>query len=676
MSDKRGIEAAERSPATDNKRQKLDELSESGPLTQRDVVYFQKEAIYRQMVQYKAKSSLLEKEVLQYSKDYESYKAKVLILNGWTDQVISYLKSLSSDEQGSEGADILAEGQLLDVDETDDQLNASLNEKRSILNSLLGKLTSSLPTDVSESLNSLTKERGELKISQKNLLAKNDLLQRNYEDVNEKYLQILKQSERLNSSTIERINEIRQNKSENKDESPIENKGKNENNLTANQSSEIESLTLEISQQKSFIQTQENIINDQISKISKIQDELSHLTKTHSVNSTDVKSSADYQHLFKDYELLKNQHAEHSNKYDALLDNFQSLEKDSNHLKDVFNENFSEEKAKIINQFGTLEKDLIRIRTARDELLTKVSILEVEKSQSSTISELQKHLDSQAGILESLDFKDIKAEPVESNNIESLQRTNSILTQELQSLENAFKSITSTNIKKFTNFLELEQSLNKYKIEKQKADQKYFAAMRSKDSLLLQLKNMKDLIKNYEIKISNLQDLKTVSQDEISTLSSNLANSNKLVELKQREIDQLTKRSSSLESKMKETSAKLDSLQSKYDQISKEKSSLGSTETSLKLANQKLLNQTESLSKQLDRYKSQSSEALNSEELEQYRSLIYCSLCSKNWKSTAITQCGHVFCDACTKERLDARMRKCPTCNKPFSYNDLLTVHL
>lgn len=64
------------------------------------------------------------------------------------------------------------------------------------------------------------------------------------------------------------------------------------------------------------------------------------------------------------------------------------------------------------------------------------------------------------------------------------------------------------------------------------------------------------------------------------------------------------------------------------------------------------------------------------EELENFRTLVYCSLCSKNWKNMAIRTCGHVFCEDCCKERLAARMRKCPTCNKPFSSNDLLMVHL
>lgn len=64
------------------------------------------------------------------------------------------------------------------------------------------------------------------------------------------------------------------------------------------------------------------------------------------------------------------------------------------------------------------------------------------------------------------------------------------------------------------------------------------------------------------------------------------------------------------------------------------------------------------------------------EQLEALRSIALCSVCSKNWKDTAIKVCGHVFCNDCAKDRLNARLRKCPMCNKQYSYSDLLPVHL
>lgn len=636
------------------KRQKLDELSESGPLSQEDVVYFQKEAIYRQMSQYKAKVGILTKELKSYSKEYEVYKARLVVLNGWTDQIVALLQSLLNKPVGT--VDILSN------ELSEDEFVKSLESKKEVINGLLSQLINNLPSDVKDQLIELNRANIELKNAKSELISKNELINKNYKDINDRYLELLKSNDRLNSVTIKRINEVKQ-----EEEKVVEVKEEVVSN-------DDESLKLEINKQNSFIKTQENIINDQLNQLKELKEEISKLNKNN-LNVNDIKSSVEYQQVFKEFELLKNQNVELSFKYDSLLETYQLLEKSSNELNNLFNENFKSEKEKIISQFENLEKDLVRIRTSRDELLSKVSILESEKSSSNVIIELKEFLDKQNEIIESLNFKE-KNTNVDDTSIESLQKKNSILTQELESLENAFKSISNLNFKKVNNLIELEQNLNKFKIEKQKADQKYFSAMRSKDSILLQLKNLKDLNKNYELKLINLQDLKSISIEEFDNLKNDLINSNKLIELKQKEIDLSIKQKKSLDLKHQEILIKFDTINKKNEALVKENSELINSKTLLKLSNEKLNNSNEVLNKQLDRYKTSTSDSINQEELEQYRSLIYCSLCSKNWKNTAITQCGHVFCESCTKERLDARMRKCPTCNKPFSYNDLLTVHL
>ena len=91
---------------------------------------------------------------------------------------------------------------------------------------------------------------------------------------------------------------------------------------------------------------------------------------------------------------------------------------------------------------------------------------------------------------------------------------------------------------------------------------------------------------------------------------------------------------------------------------------------------EKQLKSTEDI---LQKYKSNNTNSLlqeDEQQLEALRSIAKCSVCSKNWKDTAITVCGHVFCSKCTQERLAARLRRCPSCNKGFSANDLLAVHL
>lgn len=52
----------------------MQELSESGPLTQADVVYFQKEAIWRQMIQYKQQMMSMRLELIRLQRESDALK--------------------------------------------------------------------------------------------------------------------------------------------------------------------------------------------------------------------------------------------------------------------------------------------------------------------------------------------------------------------------------------------------------------------------------------------------------------------------------------------------------------------------------------------------------------------------------------------------------------------------
>ncbi|AFN83626.1 hypothetical protein EROM_090080 [Encephalitozoon romaleae SJ-2008] len=63
-------------------------------------------------------------------------------------------------------------------------------------------------------------------------------------------------------------------------------------------------------------------------------------------------------------------------------------------------------------------------------------------------------------------------------------------------------------------------------------------------------------------------------------------------------------------------------------------------------------------------------------QLERYRGLLRCSLCDTRFKNTAIVKCMHCFCEECISSRIRMRDRKCPSCNEPFSPNDVKKIYL
>ena len=91
MAEKRAGDDPAESPAQAKRLKPMDELSEDGPLTQRDVVYFKKEAIWRQMRAYKTKCNALMADMDRLQRQYHDSETKVNILDAWYEQIINQL---------------------------------------------------------------------------------------------------------------------------------------------------------------------------------------------------------------------------------------------------------------------------------------------------------------------------------------------------------------------------------------------------------------------------------------------------------------------------------------------------------------------------------------------------------------------------------------------------------
>jgi len=150
------------------------------------------------------------------------------------------------------------------------------------------------------------------------------------------------------------------------------------------------------------------------------------------------------------------------------------------------------------------ENDLARIRTARDELIADVSMRKAsqnqEKASIEQIKELAnakeeriKALESQIERLgaqigqpngvaspESI-LEDLSADELHSRYA-NLERQYKMLSQELRSMGTAYTKASTLASQKLSNLSALEEKVTRLGAEKSKADQKYFAAMKSKEA--------------------------------------------------------------------------------------------------------------------------------------------------------------------------------------------------
>ena len=201
---------------------------------------------------------------------------------------------------------------------------------------------------------------------------------------------------------------------------------------------------------------------------------------------------------------------------------------------------------------ATVEKDVNRIRGNRDELLAELqmrkSVQDQERESLKKSQELATAREERITALESENER-LKSGPgsalpsteeIDSLDVDSLkarymdlERKYTMLNSELASLQSAFPRYTKLASQKVSEFNALEEKVLRLTAEKAKADQKFFAAMKSKETRdsevrMLRLQNTKSSEVVSQLKeseaaarslLANLEKQLSESRDAISNLT-------------------------------------------------------------------------------------------------------------------------------------------------------------
>lgn len=663
-------------PAT--KRIKLDLSSPEEPLTRQDVIAFQKEAIFRCLNEQRIDAESLRAQYDLSKKQCVDISRKLANLMALVVTLARFLSTLCESEEEKELCRQVAEGDETFIVQLSDQFMKLLT-KFGMRGSQAD--VSQKVEELATGLKNLQDIKGELSYKNKQLDEELLCLKKFYQGVIHRY-------DREDSPTVARVFK----KALDEAKAPVSDSpdtktngtddGKISNNATVSVKTESENSNekpsneliereLQISELKSQLESLHATVGE-LEKFKKSNEE--ELIRLRQQVSAQQSQQSPDQHdrdtMLEKINYLTKENAEISSVNADLLTKFQELTREQEIYTGKVAQEFQAAQNTLKKHNATLEKDLVRIRTTRDELLGKVAILEAETPKSALMEDLQSAINVLQDQWNKMDSR--------RNNEPQPQDA---LMKELQDMEKAFKELTNLTHKKYTELMNQDSIISKLTVEKTKADQKYFAAMRSKDSILVENKNLsKSLSKSNELinqlkesdkllqqKILNLKQQLEVSQ----TNEKRLIDSNKATNLKIMGINtQLSKMKKSLDSAREETHRNI-------ADATKVQTQLQDVEAELKSVKIRAANSEAKCQKlQATLLSDGGDNAPLVEELENFRSLVYCSLCSKNWKSMTIKTCGHVFCENCCKERLASRMRKCPTCNKPFSSNDLLSIHL
>lgn len=643
----------------------------SEPLTRKDVIAFQKEALFRAINKHRCREKSLEKQLetgeLQSAELREQYASLYAMITALAGKMLTLSKE---DLEAQKLCGAILEGGNKEVPGLAADF-AALVEKH---------ISHDAASRQDSEEVAWNKQLHQLEATKAELSAHNRQLKKEISAIREHYQDLIRRYDREDSDTVRRVFKLQESPgvSSAKEVAEISPANQSEvaNAMAGDEKEEavskmehelqIQDLNNQIESLKQTLKDLESWKASSETEIAKLRTELASNSSASEQTSRSIQN--DRETLLHKLDLVTKENAELTQANDLYLSKFQQMVQDKEIFTNKLSLEFQTAQDALKKHNAMLEKDLVRIRATRDELTSRIAILESQKPKSELLADLQKVLDLQKERIEKMENK-----PVET--------TNDAVMKELQDLERAFKELTQLAHKKYSDHISQESIVSKLTVEKTKADQKYFTAMRSKDSILIENKNLsKNLHKSNEL-INQLKEIERTLQSKVESL-------NKQIHLSQSNEKRLMESSKAVSLKIMDLTSELgktkkvvESLQGERAKHIEQDTRLESNIHSLQSQNSALklqLSQAENKAKKLHKslISNGGDNSIIAEELDNFRTIVYCSLCSKNWKNTAIKNCGHVFCEECCKERLAARMRKCPTCNKPFGSADLLVVHL
>lgn len=344
------------------------------------------------------------------------------------------------------------------------------------------------------------------------------------------------------------------------------------------------------------------------------------------------------------------------------------------------------------------EANCARIRNARDELVSKNHVLEASHKDSKESIEQSKQLvsacDSRIAALESecerlrvqigeqqacmgqqgAELDDLTPEQLRAKVLK-LESQARLLSNELPAMEAAWKKAQAIASKKIAEIATWEENIAKAHADKAKADQKFFAAMKTKGELEQQIRILRAQSTKATEVVAHTKEADSLSRSLVDKLEKQTA------EMRS-QMDDLSMQHRQLQQKVSENAITSEGQVGQIAELKKLVEAKDATCVAAKHAQReaeterdKLAAQVSGLEKQVHIYKKKST-ANQSTEVSTMELLIQCQICKSKLKNTVIKTCGHMFCDQCVQDRLTNRARKCPNCGKAFGSNDTMRVHL
>ncbi|KAJ6587101.1 BRE1 E3 ubiquitin ligase-domain-containing protein [Mycena vulgaris] len=251
---------------------------------------------------------------------------------------------------------------------------------------------------------------------------------------------------------------------------------------------------------------------------------------------------------------------------------------------------------------------------------------------------------------------------------------------ELDQLSAAWEALDRQVKSKVFELKDMEDRVVKSGLDKAKSDNKFFAAMRDKEAIDNERKN---LVRNQEKQgkvVERMVESERNLSAQVMSLEKDLAYVRRQYEARAAEITGLRRDIRDLkvqhDGELKKNSDCRNIITDQEEEIAKRKAEVQKMTEELSL----LKKQMERLSIKLQERTTGSGSSREAElenELKLTMNVLKCTACKgAEFRDTVLTKCMHTFCRSCVDARLSTRQRKCPACNAAFGDKDVQTIYL
>jgi len=672
-----------------------------------DIESFQKDAILRQMREFKREKATVESQLNELEGRSKYHDDHLRIIDAWFDQLIDEIKLLGAEKLPASSGDAEATQSVPAalLCEDNQTFKKHLSDRKEKILASLTELFARYPASSPE-VATLQQKLSELLVTEKDhvvrlqrVTTEKEQLSDRLDTATHRYLVAEKKLDRLKSAQVQKLEQSAVGTSASvKEETPSASNGTEAVNGT---SPGPISEELETAKNQALAEAAKR--KEQLEQIEQENKKLTEEVSALKVKLTGL-SDDDYAKtdLFK---AIKNQHEDvikRINNLEAtnitLREEAQKFQAERTAYRIKVDDEVRASLADSASHVSQAEANCARIRNARDELVTKNNVLEASHKDSKESIEQSKQLasacDSRIAALESecerlrlqiaeqqssegqetSGLDDLTPEQLR-NKISKLESQCKILGNELPSMESAWKKAQAIASKKITDIAAWEENIAKAHADKAKADQKFFAAMKTKGELEQQTRILRAQATKATEVVAQLKEADSLSRSLVDKLEKQCA------EMRS-QMDDLSTQHRQLQQKVSENAITSEGHVSQIAELKKVVEAKDATCLAAKHAQReseterdKLAAQVTGLEKQVQIYKKKST-ANQSSEVSTMELLIQCQICKSKLKNTVIKTCGHMFCDQCVQDRLTNRARKCPNCGKAFGSNDTMRVHL